>query len=561
MGNLIHIAEVAFLLFAAYSVGWLGGYALRRATAASRKPAQIPAERLAAVIGQSVDSDALVNAPVIVEVSRGSPEISVPTSPVTIGAVEPVSVDAAQTLSSSTPGIQSLSGFEALKSLSQRIPLVPVGEPMVQAPLLLKSEADVPASAVGTMADLPKLPVADAALDTLAASPAAPSADVSAVALTVGPLPVATGEMPPAAPDSNEGRVTIASASSVPDGAVVPPMPASVAGQARAGRRHGEGSPAAREAGGAVTPVEPAPDAAPDAASLAESAVGAALLATLEARLAIETALAAASEATKHPALPEGLPAAEHLGPAAEPPTHPTAGEPLNVPSPADAEDRLSPRTEAPDAAGVLQQSPLDPVVSGLPVDAEPLPTPGLVELPESLASVVAAVLEPEKAVAVEPTAVAAAPALEPTAQIDEGAAMRAIEGGWSRRDTRALSGLPELSDVTAAVRAAQLAVENVLAQSLGADGPPAGLGKPVGFPRARDGVRDDLKKINGLSPLDESTLNNLGVFHFDQIAAWQQTEVLWLENHVFARGRIGREDWQRQARAIAASGTLRATR
>ena len=57
------------------------------------------------------------------------------------------------------------------------------------------------------------------------------------------------------------------------------------------------------------------------------------------------------------------------------------------------------------------------------------------------------------------------------------------------------------------------------------------------------------------MRPSDESTLNNLGIYHFDQIAAWDEREVLWLENHAFARGRIGREDWQEQARELQAGG------
>jgi NADH-quinone oxidoreductase subunit E len=48
-------------------------------------------------------------------------------------------------------------------------------------------------------------------------------------------------------------------------------------------------------------------------------------------------------------------------------------------------------------------------------------------------------------------------------------------------------------------------------------------------------------------------TLNNLGIYHFDQIAKWTEREVLWLENHAFAVGRIGREAWQDQARELLA--------
>jgi NADH-quinone oxidoreductase subunit E len=158
--------------------------------------------------------------------------------------------------------------------------------------------------------------------------------------------------------------------------------------------------------------------------------------------------------------------------------------------------------------------------------------------------------------VAVAPQEPGVTAALSPgRSEFDEDAAMRAIEGGWSRRQTRAMSDAYQLTDVTAAVSAAQIAVEQVLA----ANGIDAGdgtraqsfFGKPRGVPHPRNNRRDNLKQINGLGPLDESTLNNLGIFHFDQVAGWDQKEVLWLENHAFARGRIGREDWQGQARSL----------
>jgi predicted flap endonuclease-1-like 5' DNA nuclease len=138
----------------------------------------------------------------------------------------------------------------------------------------------------------------------------------------------------------------------------------------------------------------------------------------------------------------------------------------------------------------------------------------------------------------------------------DEDAAMRAIEGGWSRRDAPSLPGRPESLDVGAAVAKAQTAVEDALARNGVEAAEPsfranAAFGRPVGLPRARDGARDDLKRIDGLRQLDESALNNLGIFHFDQVAAWDQREVLWLENHAFAVGRIGRERWQEQARLL----------
>lgn len=137
----------------------------------------------------------------------------------------------------------------------------------------------------------------------------------------------------------------------------------------------------------------------------------------------------------------------------------------------------------------------------------------------------------------------------------DEDSAMRDIEGGWSRGGVRRAGNI---KDVSAAVSAAQLAVEQVLARG-NVDPDPAeaigqaAFGRPRGLPRPRDGGRDDLKQIAGLGPMDESALNNLGIYHFDQIANLDEREVLWLENHAFARGRIGREEWQQQARQLGA--------
>lgn len=175
-------------------------------------------------------------------------------------------------------------------------------------------------------------------------------------------------------------------------------------------------------------------------------------------------------------------------------------------------------------------------------------PTPVIEPVAIEPASIVVPEPQPTPAPVPEPTPEPIAPPRE----YDEDEAMRAIEGGWSRVKARAMPNAPELHDLGAAVAAAQTAVEQVLA-SAGID--PAAkfhTGKPKGLIRARTNGRDDLKRINGLGALDESTLNNLGFFHFDQIANWDDAEVVWMEAHVFARGRIVRENWQAQARELA---------
>ncbi len=75
---------------------------------------------------------------------------------------------------------------------------------------------------------------------------------------------------------------------------------------------------------------------------------------------------------------------------------------------------------------------------------------------------------------------------------------------------------------------------------------------KPPGLSQARDGNSDDLKRISGVGPKLEETLHGLGIFHFDQVAAWSGDNVAWIDDFLSFKGRIGREDWVAQAKALA---------
>ena len=212
-------------------------------------------------------------------------------------------------------------------------------------------------------------------------------------------------------------------------------------------------------------------------------------------------------------------------------------------------------------AAAEASVAPIHPSTELPPVSPEPPPAelPLSIDLgplgPDSIyGEPLLPATEPPSVPQAEPKPIVPVPEVAAPEPLDEDAAMRAIEGGWSRVNARAPFGSPELSDVGAAVAAAQSAVDQVLAQA-GIDPESSRQSaRPKGLPRPRQGRRDDLKQINGLGALDESTLNNLGIFHFDQIAGWNEAQVLWMENHVFARGRIGQEQWQEQARALAGS-------
>ncbi|WP_293573183.1 NADH-quinone oxidoreductase subunit E [Phaeobacter sp.] len=69
----------------------------------------------------------------------------------------------------------------------------------------------------------------------------------------------------------------------------------------------------------------------------------------------------------------------------------------------------------------------------------------------------------------------------------------------------------------------------------------------------SREGGADDLKLLKGVGPKLESMLNELGFFHFDQIAAWSEAEIAWVDNRLKFKGRIQRDGWIEQAGKLAA--------
>jgi NADH-quinone oxidoreductase subunit E len=72
--------------------------------------------------------------------------------------------------------------------------------------------------------------------------------------------------------------------------------------------------------------------------------------------------------------------------------------------------------------------------------------------------------------------------------------------------------------------------------------------------PRAGQAA-DDLKRISGVGPKLEGLLNEMGFYHFDQIAAWTPAEIAWVDARLKFKGRIERDGWIAQAAALAAEG------
>jgi len=62
----------------------------------------------------------------------------------------------------------------------------------------------------------------------------------------------------------------------------------------------------------------------------------------------------------------------------------------------------------------------------------------------------------------------------------------------------------------------------------------------------------DDLKRISGVGPKLEGTLNKLGIYSFEQIASWKKAERQWVDEYLRFKGRIERDEWVKQAKALA---------
>ena len=77
--------------------------------------------------------------------------------------------------------------------------------------------------------------------------------------------------------------------------------------------------------------------------------------------------------------------------------------------------------------------------------------------------------------------------------------------------------------------------------------------GRPAGIERPFN--PDDLKLISGVGPKIEGILHDLGIYTYAQVAGWTKTERVWVDSYLNFKGRIEREDWVKQAKALAKGG------
>ncbi len=77
---------------------------------------------------------------------------------------------------------------------------------------------------------------------------------------------------------------------------------------------------------------------------------------------------------------------------------------------------------------------------------------------------------------------------------------------------------------------------------------------QPKGLKAPKGGKADDLKEITGVGPKLEKQLNDLGIFHFAQVRDLKKGEVAWVEDHIGYPDRMERDEWQKQAKALASA-------
>ena len=68
-------------------------------------------------------------------------------------------------------------------------------------------------------------------------------------------------------------------------------------------------------------------------------------------------------------------------------------------------------------------------------------------------------------------------------------------------------------------------------------------------------GTKHLVDRVGCMRPKLEILCNRLGFYHFDQIAAWTAAEIAWVDDNLEGfKGRVSRDNWVGQARALASS-------
>jgi NADH-quinone oxidoreductase subunit E len=135
--------------------------------------------------------------------------------------------------------------------------------------------------------------------------------------------------------------------------------------------------------------------------------------------------------------------------------------------------------------------------------------------------------------------AAVAAPAAAPAAAVSQPAPAPLAAPKASGPTTNAAESAPKATPAKAAAKPAKPSLED--------KNRPAGIDKPA--------LVDDLKLISGVGPKIEGILHSLGIYTFAQVASWKKAEREWVDGYISFHGRIERDEWVKQAKALAKGG------
>lgn len=74
---------------------------------------------------------------------------------------------------------------------------------------------------------------------------------------------------------------------------------------------------------------------------------------------------------------------------------------------------------------------------------------------------------------------------------------------------------------------------------------------RPIILSKPRPTGADDLKDIEGIDEKIETELNELGIFHYDQISKWSRKNCDWVDKYLNLENRIKEDNWIEQAKEL----------
>lgn len=147
------------------------------------------------------------------------------------------------------------------------------------------------------------------------------------------------------------------------------------------------------------------------------------------------------------------------------------------------------------------------------------------------------------------PSKVKVAPAAEQTKSVAPAVSAKAanlaepaVEKTVKQRNGKAAKAEP-----VSAYKAPEASAKSSAKPSLTDKNRPTGIEKPSAL--------DDLKLISGVGPKIEGILHSLGIYTFAQVASWKKAEREWVDGYLNFKGRIERDDWVKQAKALGKGG------